>query len=186
MDKNMNPWDNKPRLRGNTPIYTPKELIEKAVEYFNIADGRRWEKPIYVGRDGRLEHLQLKVPFSIESFCVHANISKNVFNDYADRINRVKPTTKEGKKTAKEYKIACDWIKNVIFSQNYEGGAIGVFNHNLVSRKLGLIDKQDVTSQGESIKRLEGVKIELPEGVDLRSVKDVDYEDLSEQKELKK
>ena len=35
-------------------------------------------------------------------------------------------------------------IRNNCFSQNFKGAAVGLFNANLIAKKLGLIEKKEV------------------------------------------
>ena len=38
-----------------------------------------------------------------------------------------------------------------MFEQKFAGAAVGLFNANIIARDLGLADKQDITTNGESI-----------------------------------
>lgn len=122
--------------------YTPEELWNKAVEYFEWCEENPWLKheAIKSGQNcGELVQVPCERPYSIGAFCVFANISQVTFLNYA---------TKEGYET---YFTICSHIKEIIDKQHFEGGMIGAYNANIVTRKLGLKEQIDTTTKGESI-----------------------------------
>jgi hypothetical protein len=42
-------------------------------------------------------------------------------------------------------------IEDIIYSQKFEGAAVGQFNSNIIARDLKLSDQTDITSGGEQI-----------------------------------
>lgn len=42
-------------------------------------------------------------------------------------------------------------ITSRIEGQQFEGATVGVFNANIIARKLGLVDKKDVTTNGQNV-----------------------------------
>lgn len=72
--------------------------------------------------------------FSIERLCVFLNIHRSTFNNYLS-----------GKGYETYFDISLR-IKDIIDSQHFEGGMSGLFNAGIVTRKLGLAEKNDHTS----------------------------------------
>jgi hypothetical protein len=54
----------------------------------------------------------------------------------------------------------------------------GHFNPNIVARLNGLADNKHVSGDINVINRLAGVKVELPPGVDIRQVIDIDHKEV--------
>lgn len=88
-------------------------------------------------------------PYSIGGLCVFANISQVTFLNYS---------TKEGYET---YFTICSHIKDIIDKQHFEGGMIGAYNANIVTRKLGLKENIDTTTNGKEITQPQQMSDEL-------------------------
>lgn len=174
------PWRNAPDFskRGRKVKITPEELLKKAIMYFEMTDQRTWSKPLFVGKEGKEVEYKMKVPFSTEGFLVFAQITIDTYNNYKERHKHTDGKTDEKIEQDQQYKNVCEWIDNVIYTNQYEGATIGVFNHNIVSRKLGLTDKKDITSNGKALNEFKGVKVELPEGMSINQVIDIEHEEV--------
>lgn len=122
---------------------TPEELWECACKYFAWVDSHAWEKPelIKSGADaGKVINVPLKLPYTLEGFMVFANLN--------DAYLRQLKTDK-----AKEFSTIIDKIYKVVETQQLSGATVGVFNHHIVARKLGLVEKTTIsTPEGEEIK----------------------------------
>ena len=123
----------------NVKKLTPEELWVGAVAYFEWCNANPWIKKQWVGKDAIEVEEELQRPYSIWGLCVHVNISQDTFENYSKA---------EGYET---YFGICAHIKKIIDSQHFEGGMVGAFNANIVTRKLGLAEKADITSGGEKI-----------------------------------
>ena len=128
----------------NPKKYEPEELWLKACQYFEWCKENPWKKQDFVkGGDsaGMIVELKTERPFSLEGLCIYLNISTDTFSNYSKL---------EGYET---YFGVCRYIRQIIDNQHFEGGMVGTFNANIVTRKLGLVEKADMTSGGEPIKR---------------------------------
>lgn len=123
----------------NVKKLTPKELWEGACSYFEWCDKNPWIKEQWVGKDANYVEEKLQRPYSIEALCVHLDISFDTFSNYSK---------KEGYET---YFEVCSRIRKIIDAQHFEGGMVGAFNSNITSKKLGLVDKQEVDNKGHII-----------------------------------
>lgn len=132
----------KPQM-GRPRKYTPKQLLAKFEEYiedrlhrpiieketeFARHDEHRSEK------ESRMSHPQL---LSIGDFCIFLGVCRNWWNELPDDFLGVKGQ-----------------ISNYIEQYQLRGASVGVFNGNIVSRLLGLTDKKDITSNGETIRAI--------------------------------
>ncbi|MFB6456557.1 terminase small subunit [Chitinophaga sp. Hz27] len=113
-------------------IYQDKEiLISTATEYFQYCIENPILKEDYAGGMAKKVTRKIPRPFSERAFCVFAGISrsgwiefkKRATDDFLDIIRR---------------------IEDIIYNQKFEGAAVGIFNANLISRDLGLVDKKEI------------------------------------------
>lgn len=128
----------KGRLKdGRDKKYTPEKLSEKAEDYFQWCDENPWLKKDFVrgGESaGTIVDLPTARPYTISGFCVHAEISVKTFQRY---------------EKDKDYSPIVTRIKEIIFTQKFEGAAVGAYNANLIARDLGLADKQETKFNGD-------------------------------------
>lgn len=139
---------------GRDFTYTPEGLWEEAVKYFEWISERTWIKkdPIKGGEHaGKLIDVPTEVPMSIESFCIFADIDRITFLNYGSNKGNYKGFFKVYTR-----------IRSIIESQQFEGATVGAFNPSIIARKLGLVDKRDITTDGEKIGEME-VKIIMPD-----------------------
>jgi hypothetical protein len=147
--------------RWGNPIkpkrYNAKTLWEGACKYFDWVDKNPWyineqlkQKPS-IPKDSKLTKRDIKSildpivkiptqrPYSIEGLCIFLNICRNTFDEYSkDEKDKTKTDV-------------CSRIKNIIDMQHFEGGVTGAFDSGIILRKLGLVEKHDLTTDGESI-----------------------------------
>jgi hypothetical protein len=138
---------------------TPEELWEGAQKYFEWADNNPWykneqikQRPI-IPKDSKLSARRIKEildpiikiptqrPYTIEGLCMYLNITRQTFENYSNAV---------GYETYFDVSIR---IRDIINSQHFEGGMVGIFDSGLAARKLGLIEKMDMQSGGKPIQR---------------------------------
>ena len=126
----------KGHVRWGNPLkpkkYTPSELWEESCEYFGWVK----ENPIYKAENTKqgIVEMPLQRPLSIEALCIFLDMSYETFRNYEKA---------EGYET---YFEVCARIKKIIDNNHFEGGMVGVFNANIVTRKLGLAEKNELSS----------------------------------------
>jgi len=128
---------------GRDKIYnSPEELAIQADEYF------KWclENPLeeeqafhYQGIITKTNVSKLR-PFTLTGLCNYIDIAVSTFQNYEKNNDFLAITTR---------------IRQIIETQQFEGAASGFFQPNIIARKLGLMEKTDVTSNGEQIKIFE-------------------------------
>lgn len=127
--------------------YTAQELWEKACDYFESCDNSPWmkveqlRKPIVTTNDKGEEEtittveLPTQKPYTIGGFCIFCGCSRHWWNEL--RTNSQSPDKQE-------YLEVMTRIEDIIYTQKFEGAAVGAFNANIIARDLGLADKKEI------------------------------------------
>ncbi len=132
----------------------PVDLLNEAEKYFEWSDAnplkeeqiipKPWKE---LDKDGKLiKHHSHSIvlinhprPYTISALCLFLGICEDTFSNY-------------GKKEGYEvYFGVVRAIKQMMYSQKFEGAAVGMFNANIIARDLGLKDRSDVTSNDTEI-----------------------------------
>lgn len=129
--------------RGRPRKYTPSQLLGKFEEYLND----RLNRPIieketeYARHDEHRSEKESKVShpqlLSIGDFCIFLGTYRAWWNQLPE-----------------DFSIVKHHIATYIEQYQVKGASIGVFNANIISRLLGLTDKKDITSNGETIQAI--------------------------------
>lgn len=116
---------------------TVEELAEKCEEYF------KWcmENPLQSEEIVKMKDFYKKDTtsklraFTIIGLCTFLNISEDTFKNYEKR------TTEESKEEGHEHFLGvCTRVRNIIWSQKFEGAAAGMLNPSIIAREMGLKD----------------------------------------------
>jgi len=135
---------------GRDKIFTDPEVMrEAAYEYFSHVVNNPLESliPVKAGDHfGETVSVPMGRPFTKERLCIFwgcntkylANFKRGLTKDDKDFINVINE------------------IEDIIYSQKFEGAAVGIFNHNIIARDLGLSDKQNVdhTTGGDKLNQI--------------------------------
>lgn len=118
---------------------SPEELYKYFLDYLEwCKDNPTITKHYNVKTDstGIVEHDRALAWEDFESYL----FDKGIISDLRDyRFNR--------NNAYNEYSAIIRVIGHKMFMQQYNGAAIGEYSHNIVARKLGLIDKQEMKVQ---------------------------------------
>lgn len=124
---------------GRGKIFSsPVMLWEAACEYFQWCDDNplKEEKVFGSGYKAKVNH---KRAYTITALCFYLKINIRTWNEYKTETSY------------KDFFPVIEEIEQVMYSQKFEGAAVGLFNANIIARDLGLIEKKDVTTDGESL-----------------------------------
>jgi hypothetical protein len=124
-------------MAKNKYIESPEKLLELFKEYVKHEAENPMYKLEYVGKEGRLEKTPIETPVTFEGFEVYL-FQKQIINDLGDY------SSNKGDKYS-EYSTIITYIRKHCYVHNFKGAAVGLFNPNLVARKLGLTDKIENT-----------------------------------------
>ena len=120
---------------------TPELLWEAACEYFNWCDAHPWYK-VEAIKSGDMAGELMKVPtvrpYSLSGLAYYVGASESWWRNF--KIN---------KNLSDDILTVITQIETVIDTQQFEGGAVGAFNQNIIARKLGLVEKTE--SKNENI-----------------------------------
>lgn len=119
-------------------IESPQTLWDLFVKYVEHEKNSPMYKVEYVGKDGREVRTPLEVPITFEGFeCYLAD--QNIINDLGDY-------SKNDNGRYSDYAPIITRIRANCFTHNYKGAAVGLFNANIVAKKLGLAAKIEQTN----------------------------------------
>lgn len=124
------------KRHGRKPIYeNGEQLWSDCSDYFKFMDENPYEFEDNKGTKN-VNTVKLKRPYTIHSLCLYLDIGRDTWismrsnKDFSDVVRKV---------------------DDIIYNQKFEGAAMGVYQQNIIIRDLGLVDKADVTTQGDSI-----------------------------------
>lgn len=109
---------------------TPELLWESACEYFEWCDSNPVLKEDYVGKDAQRVHREMQRPYTISGLCVYLDASRAWWNEFRSNTNQ-------------DFLIVLTRIEEIIYSQKFDGAAVGVFNQSIIARDLGLVEKTE-------------------------------------------
>jgi hypothetical protein len=114
-------------------LYEPDNLWIAAMKYFSWSNKRPIKQEISHVKLGTVI-VKHKRAYSIERLCLKLKMSKQTFLNYEKN---------------EMYFDVCTRIRDVINSQHFEGGMVNIFNSNIVTRKLGLAEKTELSTNSE-------------------------------------
>jgi hypothetical protein len=118
-------------------IKSGEELRTLFVSYCEWVETHPILKEDYVGKDANRVQRELQRPLSwvgFESWLFQEGVISDL-NDYENNTND----------SYKDYQPIIRAIKQFIETNQFEGATVGIFNQNIIARKLGLIDKTEQT-----------------------------------------
>lgn len=165
----------------NPGKYTPTELLEKFHEWLQWVD----DNPFYESQIVRYKdfHEVIKVPkirpLTISGFSAFIGMSGSYLHGIKNSPNQ-------------ELVDVATFIHDFILNNQYEGAVAGLYQHQIVTRRLGLVDRReevsDVSSMDEDevlteIKRLVGDVKKLADASSRNSpstidAQEIDYEEM--------
>jgi hypothetical protein len=128
---------------GTKYIETPEKLLDLFKDYVKHEADNPMYKIEYVGKDGRIEKTPLVTPITFEGFECYL-FDKEIIRDLGDYSSN-----KDGRYDA--YATIITHIQKHCFVYNFKGAAVKLFDPNLIARKLGIKDGQDVTTGGDKL-----------------------------------
>lgn len=129
-------WKVRSKSGRDTIFADPKDMWNQACCYFDWCDNNPWKKQDFVSggaNAGEIVELETARPYTIQGLCNFWGVNTTYFRQFKAQIT-------EGKH--KDFSSIILQIEDIIYQQKFEGAAVGAFNANIISRDLGLIDKQ--------------------------------------------
>lgn len=120
---------------GTKYIETPEKMWELFSAYVEKERTNPMYKVEYVGRDGDRVDTPLQVPITFEGFeCYLAD--EGIISDLSQYAANT-----EGRYA--DYQTIITRIRKNCFAQNFKGASVGLFNANIIAKKLGLVEKTE-------------------------------------------
>jgi hypothetical protein len=143
-------WELRSKHGRDKLFATPELLWEAACEYFEWCRENPWIKKDWVGKDAEEVKRETERPFTLTGLCIYLDCSSSYFRSF-------KSTLQE---KDKDFLTIITRIEEIIYTQKFEGAAVGAFNANIIARDLGLSDKVNNEHSGEvSVKQITGMEI---------------------------
>lgn len=120
-------------------IETPEKLLEHFANYVKWAKDNPRKKEDYVGKDAMRVYRELERPLTwvgFECWLFENGIVSNLSSYEANADN-----------SYDAYLPIISRIKQCIETDQFEGATVGQYNHNIIARKLGLIEKTENTNK---------------------------------------
>lgn len=128
-------WELRAKHGRDAIIQSPEALWESAVEYFEWYENNSLEEEDWVGKDAEKVTRHKLRAMTLQSLFFFLDIDEKTWRNLEAKNDFIRITTR---------------IRNVIFSQKFEGAAAGLLNPNIIARELGLKEK----TENEQILRL--------------------------------
>jgi hypothetical protein len=135
-------------------IETPEALWVLFRQYRKWAKDNPFKKQDFVGKDADEVMRKLERPLTWVGFEVYL-MERAVINDLGDY-------EKNKDDRYAEFAPIVRAIKNVIEADQFEGASVGVYQQNIIARKLGLTEKAEVSGPGGGpvqIQQITGMEI---------------------------
>lgn len=125
---------------GRDKIFSdPNVLLGECYAYFEHCDKNPWYKneAIKSGEQvGKTVKVPTQRPYTLTGLYVFLNIDRKTWALYKDR---------------EDFIPVIAHVEDIIYTQKFEGAAVGAFNATIIARDLGLKDGQDFTTNGKDM-----------------------------------
>lgn len=130
-------------------IDSPKQLGELFEQYSKWCKENPIKKHDFVGKDAIEVYRELERPLTFAGFECYL-FDLGIINDLGDYEKN-----KEGRYT--EFTPIITRIKKYIDCDQFTGATVGIYNHNIIARKLGLIDKTQNANLNADVSKEEAI-----------------------------
>ena len=127
---------------GRDKLFKTADLLwEAACEYFQWCDENPLLQKDFKGKDAEVVYYEHKRAYTLTGLCLYLDCNTKYFYDFEDSIRG-----KEDK-LSKDFSEIISRMREIIYTQKFEGAASGLFNANIIARDLGLTDKKEVKKE---------------------------------------
>lgn len=120
---------------------TPQDLLNAALKYFQWVTDNPWYKHEWKSDVGMVK-IPVGRPMTIKGMCVHMGANSEYYRNFKNGL------TEEDRVS---YGSVISFIDETIYSQKFEGAAIGAFSATIISRDLGLADTLKVEDNRKEV-----------------------------------
>lgn len=140
-------------VHGRAKIFADAELLRaEACLYFAWCDKNPRMRAELVKHQGTADQYDVPIgrPYTMDGLCNYLGVSGSYFRGAKANLD-----AKIGKKAATpeevELREAIEWLEDVTRNDQIEGGLVGQYNANLVSRLQGLADNLNNNVSGPAV-----------------------------------
>jgi meiotically up-regulated gene 157 (Mug157) protein len=128
---------------------TPDLLWEAAYEYFSWCDAHPWLKKEQLKRPTTTKdkngnqklHSMVDIPtarpYTLSGLCLYLGASESFWREF-----------RKNQTLTQDFLSVIHAVEEIISTQQLEGAIVGAFNANIIARKQGLTDKQELDHKG--------------------------------------
>lgn len=128
-----NQWWKLRASHGREKIFSSPEILWlSCVEYFEATDKRKWNKVDYKGSQNKKVLIPTETPYTLTGLRIFLGIDNQTWINY------------KTKEPYKDFFEVVTRVEEIIYTQKFEGAAVGAFNPNIIARDLGLIERKDI------------------------------------------
>lgn len=130
-------WERKSPVGRPRLFKSPKQMWAAACEYFVWCEDNPKPEIDYRGKDARKVTLYKKRAITMTGLCLYLDCNEQYFNQFEKSL--------QGKddKVSLEFSRVIARIKDVVWDDQFTNAAAGFLKENIISRRLGLADKQE-------------------------------------------
>lgn len=135
--KNNQFWKQRSKHGRDKLFATPELLWEAACEYFEWSDKHPWKKNDFVGggpKAGAKVSVDTSRPYTLSGLCLYCDASRDWWNKFRASASD-------------DFLGVITRIEEIIYTQKFEGAAVGAFNASVIARDLGLVDKSETEAK---------------------------------------
>lgn len=142
--KNNQFWKQRTKHGRDKIFKTPNDLWLAACEYFEWCDSNPLIEIDYKGKDNEMVNYPRIRAYTIRDLCRFLGVNEMYINQFEATCS-------------KDFSIIITRIRDIIYTQKFQGAAAGMLNPNIIARDLGLTDskKTDITTNGKEITPVE-------------------------------
>lgn len=133
-------WEHRTQVKEDVLFKKPNVLLKECYEYFKWMDQNPYKRQVnmVVDKTVKLTTTDHPRPYTWQGLCLYLDIHESAFRWFKKNAH--------GGYTD-EFKKVIDHIEKIIYNNKFSGAAVGLFNANIISRDLGLVDKVDNTNK---------------------------------------
>lgn len=120
-------WEQRSTHGRDTLFESPTLLWEAAKEYFEWCLANPINDPRSFGGKADIAR-----PFTMHGLCSYLDCSIGYFRNFK--------ATQDNKE---DFMVVIQRIEQIIYQQKFEGAAVGLYNHTIIARDLGLVEKTE-------------------------------------------
>lgn len=135
-------WKIRSKHGRDTIFSSPEKLWEAAAEFFEWCDKNPLIEIDFKGKDADRVELPRMRAYTLHGLCIYLGCNTQYFTQF-----------KQSKTYAEseDFSVIVTCIEEIIYNQKYTGAAAGFLNPLMIAKDLGIKDRVDMTTNGESM-----------------------------------